>query len=380
MSFAWPVALFGLIALALPPWIHIRRRRELQRHVVSITRYVDEASPPRRWQSVLEHPSLMLLRMTLICAGVVWLAEPRVDDARHAEGSTWTLVSTATEAGRVANLLEEPNARWLAPGLPPLASPRPAQGAAAVWPALWAADRMAPAGAQFVVEAPAEASALGARRPVLSRPVRWVSAKAEPDDSRAPRLALQIVVDPTRAADAQRLQPVFDAWRDAGLDVALTRRAPGDVDAINQPTIWLSDDAIPPGATSLPAPDVVVTDQTPIDDAAVFALDQRGRVLARATMANDRHVRSVAGLVDADGRPGDPAFAETLLALLFDDAPWVPRPDAPVALAFLTPPVDTVLVPPPTRSLSGLFAVLVLLLAIAERLVAARTFIPKARP
>ncbi|MEO1574002.1 MAG: BatA domain-containing protein [Pseudomonadota bacterium] len=375
MTLGWPQALLGLLALALPLWIHLRRQRQIAQHVVSITRYVDTSPPPRRWQYIIEHPGLMVLRMALIAAVTLWLADLRLTDPKGGAGTTWTLVSPRTHAGRVAQLANDDRAFWLAPGRPRLSETRPASGPDAIttWDALWAADRAAPAAVQFVVVGPATVAEIGECRPVLSRPVRWIDAPVEPGNTGAtPALRLALVADAARDRDARRVLAVVDAWRDAGLNVALTRETPDATPTIDRPTIWLSQQPVPAGiGTSDDAP-VVITD-TADESAPVFRLDRNGQVLARGRIAEGRRVLGVAGLRD-DPAPGP------LFELLFEREAWRPPPEAPIEPAFLAPAVDKTAAPPPTRSLAAPLVWLILLLAAAERALASATLTVRSAP
>ncbi len=157
MGIAWPAALLGLIALALPLLIHLLARGEFQRVAVATTQFVRER-PRLRWRRMqISHPLLLALRLALVALCVLLIGEPFRHLSAGSDGGTpWTLVSAQVEAAQARVLTSDGNAaaRWLAPGFPSLDEPRPQWQAGQLWSLIDAADRQAPGGAAFDIIVP----------------------------------------------------------------------------------------------------------------------------------------------------------------------------------------------------------------------------------
>ena len=76
MSFGWPAALLGLVALALPLAIHLLQRGRYRRIEVATTRFLGLDDRPRWRRIEPREPWLLALRVLLVILGVLLLTEP----------------------------------------------------------------------------------------------------------------------------------------------------------------------------------------------------------------------------------------------------------------------------------------------------------------
>ncbi len=373
MGIAWPAALLGLIALAVPLLIHLLARGEFQRVTVATTRFVRER-PRLRWRRLqISHPLLLALRMALIALCVLLIAQPFHKVAGNAtDSASWTLVSVEVDAAAARSLAgaAKPPARWLAPGFPSIDEPRPAWPAAQLWSAMDAANHLAPADVGFTLIAPAMTPSPGAVRPTLGRALSWVTAPAiSRSAARAAPLSIDIVYDQNRRQDMDEIVSVIAAWRDAGLDASantlLATGERGDAPF----AIWLSSAALPPDNPAR----VVVAERPLLDAKAIpirFGAD--GSVALSAQHAAGIDVRILQEMFATDGTPRD-GLARDLLEALISTQLYTPPLNYPVNLEQLTNSntrnarLDT----PIEQPLTTLFFWLIALVAALERLLGA---------
>ena len=318
MGIAWPAALLGLIALALPLLIHLLARGEFQRVAVATTQFVRER-PRLRWRRMqISHPLLLALRLALVALCVLLIGEPFRHLSAGSDGGTpWTLVSAQVEAAQARVLTSDGNAaaRWLAPGFPSLDEPRPQWQAGQLWSLIDAADRQAPGAAAFDIIVPTTIAPPGTVRPTLARKLRWIDAGPMTinTDKRAP-LNVDIVYDAERRQAADEVATAVAAWRDAGLNASANLIPATATNARAPFIVWLSSSALPEDdATSR-----VVVAQRPLLGSTTVPVRFRpdGSVALRAQHAAGFDVRIMDDMFAADGAPHINLARELLDALL----------------------------------------------------------------
>ncbi len=72
---AWPIGLAAFVAVLLPIWLHLDRRRRMRVLRFAAMRFIGAAHPPQRTWRLLEW-LLLALRVLLLVAVVIWLAQP----------------------------------------------------------------------------------------------------------------------------------------------------------------------------------------------------------------------------------------------------------------------------------------------------------------
>ncbi|MBK8003639.1 MAG: BatA domain-containing protein [Gemmatimonadetes bacterium] len=183
-----PLWLAGLVALGLPLLLHLWSRRPARVLRVGTTRHLTGLPPVRRLAPRLTEPWLLLLRLAVVTALVLALAEPLLRRPPAAGGAPIVLVAPAAMAdslalrgGPAGDALRQAGAeaRLLAGGFPPLGSSSGADDTIPPWDRLAEADRRLPAGRPFIVIAAARPEELGARRPLLGRAVTWIDPRAD---------------------------------------------------------------------------------------------------------------------------------------------------------------------------------------------------------
>ena len=268
MGFAVPLALLGLLLLALPLAIHLRPQRTRQVLRVGSVRHLASASPPSRTGLRLTEPVLLALRLAAVALLVLALAAPFLRRTSPAAGRRVALVAApATEAGsaapvrRVADSLEREG--FTLRQLDPLAD---------TWQALRAADASLPPGSEIALVVsgrvraagvrPALASAVsihlvpgapgtpfGAERSRESAPAAMPPARGA---SAAVRRSVTIASAPARNRDARLLAAAFRAVAaERGDSLDLTMRstadtAPRPADGAEEWLVWLADSTSPP--------------------------------------------------------------------------------------------------------------------------------------
>jgi hypothetical protein len=182
-TFAEPLWLLGLAAIAVPIAIHLRGKRVGRVVRVGSVRWL--AGVPAAWAPArrVRRIPLLLLRCAVLVALSLALARPYL---RASGGDAWVLVAPEV-ASRVSldSLRRLGTVRLLATGfpsidrVPPDSTPQPTD----VWSLLREADAAAPAGVRLVVVAPGTIAYLRGVRPELSHAVEYV---AVPGDSERP--------------------------------------------------------------------------------------------------------------------------------------------------------------------------------------------------
>lgn len=241
MTLFSPLALIGLVALGLPLLIHLLRRPERQVIEFAALRWLREQPLPRReWR--WHERVLLLLRLALIAAAVLLLAQPAW---RHAEAPVpgWVVVAPGmnlaavrvvieassrtaptTASSPIAPAIDSPVAawRWLAPGFPVIGSQPPADAASAPASLIRQLDAELPDGTPLTLVVPAEMAGLDAERLRLHRPVNWrivpavsssSSASRPAGLSGASRLRVAIRADAQGRAERAVANALLAAWQ-----------------------------------------------------------------------------------------------------------------------------------------------------------------------
>lgn len=262
MGFAVPLALLGLVLLALPLAIHLRPQRTRQVVRVGSVRHLASASPPSRTGLRLTEPVLLALRLAVLALLVLALAEPFLGRMRPAAGRTVALVAApAMEAGsaapatdtspaapvrRIADSLEREG--FTLRQLDPLAD---------AWQALRAADASLPPGSEIALVASGRVRAAGVRPALASAvSIHLAPAPAATPPARAAsetvRRGVTIASAPARNRDARLLAAAFRALAaERGDSLDLTMRstadtAPRPAAGAEEWLVWLPDLTSPP--------------------------------------------------------------------------------------------------------------------------------------
>ncbi|KQQ82515.1 hypothetical protein ASF73_19710 [Xanthomonas sp. Leaf131] len=315
----FPAGLAALAALLLPLLIHLARRSEHRPTDFAALRWLRALPRPRHRVRFDEWP-LLLVRLLLIAALALLLAEPALRDRQEARPRV--AVSPGVDLAAARTLRHAANAQWLwlAPGFPPIDTATPAGTAQPVGSLLRELDASLPPDTALSVIVPTHWGPLDAQRLQLSRNVQWQVLPGKSPiatvTSVAPLRLQAIADDPTNPA-LRYLRAVHAAWAlpgtlpvSAPADAAPARWAPGTVVA------WLSHSTPPapvlawvaaggqllldvqtpaPPALAVPLQPVLQdTHGAPLIDATALG---RGRLLRWAAPLQPQHLSA---LLDAD--------------------------------------------------------------------------------
>ena len=212
-TFAEPLWLLGLAAIAVPIAIHLRGKRVGRVVRVGSVRWL--AGVPAAWAPArrVRRIPLLLLRCAVLVALSLALARPYL---RASGGEAWVLVAPEVASGvSLDSLRRLGTVRLLATGfpsidrVPPDSTPQPTD----VWSLLREADAAAPAGVRLVVVAPGTVAYLRGVRPELSHAVEYVAAPADSARSADRRTGgpVTIYFAPDYEDDARYLSLAFRA-------------------------------------------------------------------------------------------------------------------------------------------------------------------------
>lgn len=213
MGFAAPLALLGLVLLAVPVAIHLYPRRTRQPLRVGSVRHLAGAAPARRSGLRVTEPALLAARLAIVALLVLTLAEPfrsrvRTGGARKVAlvAAAFTPAPAGSAARRITDSLEA--AGFDLRGLDSLAD---------VWQALRAVDATLPPGSAIALVAPGRVRAGGARPAVSSDvSVHLLPHASDSTPRPAPRIVpvhrrVTIASAPARRGDARLLAAAFRA-------------------------------------------------------------------------------------------------------------------------------------------------------------------------
>ncbi|CAG2082321.1 BatA domain-containing protein [Xanthomonas arboricola pv. juglandis] len=245
----FPAGLAALAALLLPLLIHLARRSEHRPTDFAALRWLRAQPRPRHRLRFDEWP-LLLVRLLLLAAVALLLAEPALRD--HQQARPRVAVSPGVDLAAARALGHAANAQWvwLAPGFPPIAADAthppatPAGTAPPVGSLLRELDASLPPETALRVIVPSQWGPLDAQRLQLSREVRW---QVLPGQSPAaavapvPPLRLQAIADAPTEPALRYLRAVHAAW---ALPGALPVSAPSAAEPARWPAgtvvAWLS--------------------------------------------------------------------------------------------------------------------------------------------
>jgi hypothetical protein len=274
IAFAAPVWLAALGALALPLAIHLWSHRARRPIRVGSIRLLSGMAPATRHAVRLRDPWLLALRLAMLAALALSLADPYWAP-RSPRARTWALLSTEALADRTLidslrdtgaelRLLEDGSGQMADGSSRPASEPLPSaiSHLPNYWSLLAEADRMAPAGTRFLVAAPLVADRFRGLRPAISAPVTWREVGADvprgAPPAAAPPRRVAILADAAHRDDARYLEAAIRAAaQTTGLPADVTRGSPADAAALAPEAdwiVWPATAGASPAAAGLVAP------------------------------------------------------------------------------------------------------------------------------
>lgn len=370
-----PLGLTALAAWILPLLIHLIRRPTDHVVVFPALRWISAVVRPRR-RPRFDDPFLLLLRLLLLAAIAVLIAQPFVAGVWHSP-RTWVLVSSEAEfADPLSQTLErDAQWRWIAPGFPSIDTPRPHAGQP-----LASLLREFDAGLDtrdtLVAVVPQLLSGLDGERLQLIHDIKWRvvgtrALEAPPEASPQPtHVALRHTAD---ARDALRyLHAAVAAWNATDATSHLVDEQLQDA-AISAQTQWLiwTDGRLSNAAEHWVAQGGVALVVDPADATGLpLWRNAAGDVLARAKSIGEGRVIVLQKVLDPAVFPEllDPAFPMQLRQMLVTRKPAL---DLAPAESMIPLKRDQT----PTARAEALAPALVILIAalfLLERMVATR--------
>lgn len=369
-----PLGLAALTALALPVLLHLVRRPRAAPTPFAALRWLPAArAPARQWR--LRRPWLLALRLLLLLVVALLLAKP----VWRAEAGGATLPDTVVVPGVARGALTGtgPEARWLAPGFPGLASTPPAKVDTASL--LRELDARLPRAVALTVIAPEVLSGLDGAGLALSRPVDWRIVPGIMPAAPAPPARRVLHLRHGNPGPGPWWGATVAAWNGTEPGCCQLESAPAGT-ALPAPPAWLVWAAGPPPAEVLawvaaggsllageggPAPPEAI----PLWPTAEGAATAWRQVHGRGVQVRTPGPLAPAGLPWLlDGRfPG-------LLAAVFDLAPAPARAPAAAVTPGIAPDVPQLGASSPVRPrpLDPVLVGLIAVLALAERVLAGR--------
>jgi hypothetical protein len=275
IAFATPAWLAALAALAVPLAIHLWSHRARRPIRVGSIRLLSGVPPAAARALRLRDPWLLALRLAMLAALALSLADPYWTP-RAPRPVTWALLSE--EALNDRELIDSlRNARvelrLLETGIPPLNDGRrqmadgsDSDGGCGLptaichlphyWSLLSEADRLAPPGTRFVVAAPLVADRFRGTRPAIAAAVTWRDVRIDRPSvlppAAAPPRRVVILADAARRDDARYLEAAIRAAAQAtDIPARVTRGSPADAASLTPEAdwiVWLASDDAPPAA------------------------------------------------------------------------------------------------------------------------------------
>jgi len=202
LSLLLPAGLFALLALALPLLLHLRRRRQTPPpRLFAALAYVDPQALPRARVRIEDWP-LLLLRLLLLAAIALLLAQPLLHGRA---GPHWVLLWPGLDPASAGAAPEGAELRWLAPGFPevdPQTETQPGRGEAAPLSLLRQLAFERPREQKLSVRVPARIEGLDGALPALGRAIEWQIVEAGPapgQNEPAPPLHVAVLGAPPAA-------------------------------------------------------------------------------------------------------------------------------------------------------------------------------------
>jgi hypothetical protein len=169
LGLLFPLGLAALAAWLLPLLVHLVRREEQRPTDFAALRWLSARLKPRaklRFEDLL----LLALRLALVAAMALLLAKPVLYGG--AGDAPWLLVVPGADPAAAPVLPDATQRRWLAPGFPPLDTPRP-DSAVPLSSLLRQLDAELPAATAVTVLVPAVFAGADGERPRLKRTLDW---------------------------------------------------------------------------------------------------------------------------------------------------------------------------------------------------------------
>ena len=364
-----PAGLAALAALALPLLVHLSRRQQQRPTVFAALRWLQARARPRR-RLRFDERWLLAVRLLLVALLALLLAQPALQGLADARPRLLVVPGIDQDALASARGAGQVDARWLAPGFPPLAAEPPGEATASA-SLLREFDATLPPNAPLTVLVPERLSGADAQRLRLVREVEWRIVPggewpAAADDS-APVLAIRH--DAGHRDGARYLRAAALAWQDdeaAPPDSAESTRLPH---AAPDALAWLHPGRLPAqllqrlqqGATVLLPVDAELPDG--VAPTAAWQDATGAPLLQSARVGEGRLLRFTRELA--------PAAMPQLLApefphLLRDLLQPLPAPTA-VAADDYAPATGGVAIASPPLDLRPWLALAIALLALLER-------------
>lgn len=223
LGLLFPLGLAALAAWLLPLLVHLVRREEQRPTDFAALRWLSARLKPRakiRFEDLL----LLALRLALVAAMALLLAKPVLYGG--AGDAPWLVVAPGADPSAAPSLPEGAQRRWLAPGFPPLETPRP-EATVPVSSLLRQLDAELPAATPVTVLVPAVFAGADGERPRLARRLDWriVAGDMPPAALVAtPPRALAVRSVPEREPALRFLRAAAAAWPQ--LDAPAASNAP----------------------------------------------------------------------------------------------------------------------------------------------------------
>ena len=256
IAFAAPAWLAALGALAVPLVIHLWSHRARRPIRVGSIRLLSGMPPAARRAVRLRDPWLLALRLAVLAALVLSLADPYWVP-RSPRPGTWALLTTEAladrplidslrDAGAELRLLEDGSGQMADGGSRPASGSLPSAigHLPNYWSLLAEADRMASPGTRFLVAAPLVADRFRGPRPAISAPVTWREVGADAPRGAPPAAApprrVVILADAAHRDDARYLEAAIRAAaQTTGLAADVSRGSPADAGVLAPRADWI---------------------------------------------------------------------------------------------------------------------------------------------
>lgn len=367
-----PLGLAALAALAIPLLIHLRRRTEEVPIDFAALRWLD-ALPRPRSKLRFDEWLLLAIRLLLVALLALLLARPAIL-GRDGDAPRFLAAPGVDPASARAAAGPDANIRWIAPGFPDFdrASPPSRVPLSSL---IRQFDAELPQGARLTIFVPpvidgVDAEPLHLTRKVTLKVIPAISEKPAAPAFQSPPLAVRHI--PGGEAPVRYFRAATAAWSERPRFEAQTGRKlpqPGTV------LVWLIPGPVPQavtdwvskGGTALLAEGADVTMPAAT---TVLWRDPSGNALVEGAPLG-------AGRLMRFTKPLEPAAMPDLLSADFAArlrdlvAPTAPPP-ARVAAAVFAPTAGIRPYPQPARELSAWLGVVIALVFLAERLLAAR--------
>lgn len=368
-----PLGLAALAALIVPMLVHLRRRNEDVPLDFAAMRWLEALPRPKR-RLRFDELLLLALRLLLVACLALLLARPAVLGWAGTDAQVLVAPGIDLAAARAA-VPGEAEARWIAPGFPPIDS-APPKGRVPLSSLIRQFDAELPQDASLTILVPPVLDGVDAGRLALTRKVTWRSVAAaagaaDPQPATPPALAVRYA-EGKPAAPLRYFRAAAAAWGEAArftAEVGDTLPPRGAV------LVWLRPGPVPQsvtdwieaGGTALLAPSAELA--MPAASGPLWS-DAAGATLVEGGPLGAGRVMRFTRPLEPAAMPDllDPGFAAGLRDLVSPPAP----PPARVAAAAAAPTGNAAPYPLPPRDLSGWLAVLIALVFLAERLIATR--------